>query len=438
MYSFFVNLPYICSIDLKKLIIKYHDRADEENIILLSKALYLQLGQIKSKIETDLAGWERYKKVTNPYEYINTVVPHMKQPICSLKPLSRSFYKMIELCHATQLLAPWQQLPSIQTFHLAEGPGGFIEAMTYLRRNPADLYYGMTLMEETNIDVPGWRRSRAFLANNPNVKIEVGEDGTGNLLHSVNLQKCKEKYFNSMDLVTADGGFDFSLDYPSQERVSAKLIFAQIAFALCTQKVGGTFIIKFFDTFSRISLELLYLLAATYDKVTIIKPETSRMANSEKYIVCKGFHSVNLDLNCLIQALDEFSLPNQGELKSIFSFELPAFFLNQIEESNIVLGQQQIENISNTLQLMQLGRNEKQDQLRNQHVQKCVEWCQLHEMPFNRPTTFGIHHNNNNNYSNNYSNNIFMHRNKQHHHFQSNTKHRCMFVPKLKTDLKDK
>ena len=34
---------------------------------------------------------------------------------------------------------------------------------------------------------------------------------------------------------------------------------------------------------------MLYLLTMLYDQVYYCKPHTSRYANSEKYIICKGF-----------------------------------------------------------------------------------------------------------------------------------------------------
>ena len=38
----------------------------------------------------------------------------------------------------------------IRSFHLAEGPGGFIEAIQLMRMNTDDTYYGMTLIDKTN------------------------------------------------------------------------------------------------------------------------------------------------------------------------------------------------------------------------------------------------------------------------------------------------
>ena len=53
----------------------------------------------------------------------------------------------------------------INISNLAEGPGGFIEALAYLRQNPSDKYHGMTLIDKKNNKVPGWKKAELFLAN---------------------------------------------------------------------------------------------------------------------------------------------------------------------------------------------------------------------------------------------------------------------------------
>ena len=55
------------------------------------------------------------------------------------------------------------------------------------------------------------------------------------------------------------------------------------------QKVGGDFIVKIFDIFTKSTCDILYILSSLYKQVYITKPYTSRLANSEKYIVCRGF-----------------------------------------------------------------------------------------------------------------------------------------------------
>jgi 23S rRNA U2552 (ribose-2'-O)-methylase RlmE/FtsJ len=347
--------------------------------ILINKTLYKYLSFVKSQIDCKLEQWDKYKKFTNPYEYIHSIIPNTKQSISTLKPISRSFFKMIEICHTLALL---DSFPAIgKSFHLAEGPGGFIEAMTYMRKNPRDTYYGMTLIDESDHNVPGWRKSKHFLINNPNVIIEAGLEGNGDISKGENLRYCYDTYNGQMDLITGDGGFDFSFQYPQQEQVSTKLILCQIAFAIAMQKTGGTFILKVYDTFTRFSLDLLYLLATLYEEITIIKPNTSRFANSEKYIVCKGFLNNNtLDI---VKIFYKILLTSEPIVGSLFDFKLPYLFTNKIEEYNAILGQQQIDTIISTIYL--IDNNNKYDKIehmKKKYIQKCIAWCQKFNIPY--------------------------------------------------------
>jgi 23S rRNA U2552 (ribose-2'-O)-methylase RlmE/FtsJ len=348
--------------------------------VIINKTLNKYLNLVKEQIDDRIEQWDKYKKNTNPYEYIHSIIPNTKQSICNLKPISRSFFKMIEICHTFNLQS---LLPEVcKSFHLAEGPGGFIEALAYMRKNPQDTYYGMTLIDENNQNVPGWRKSRHFLFNNPNVKIETGIEGNGDLTKAANLRYCYDTYNGQMDMITGDGGFDFSFQYPQQEQISTRLILCQIAFAVAMQKTGGTFILKVYDTFNRLSLDLLFLLYNLYDEMYLIKPNTSRLANSEKYVVCKGFRNSNtLDL---VKIFYKILLKPESLNAALFDFKLPLLFINKIEEYNSILGQQQIDNIVSTNYLIDNNNKyDKIDHLRKKNIQKCIAWCQKYDVPYN-------------------------------------------------------
>lgn len=358
--------------------------------IIVNKTLHKYLNNIKKDIESNPNEWDKYKKYTNIYEFIHTVIPDTKNAVSTLKPLSRSFYKMAEICN---LLKIFQDLPDdkCKSFHLAEGPGGFIEALVKNRNNTNDLYYGMTLIDESNINVPGWRKTDIFLKTHKNVVIEKGKDGTGNLMNPGNLLYCYKKYKGQMDLITADGGFDFSIDFNNQEKSSLKLILCQIAFAISMQKLNGNFIIKFFDTFTKMSVDMIYLLSNLYEKVFFVKPNTSRSANSEKYIVCKNFKLENPDLiiRKLYYIINNFTNNNNiinstNNILSLFIVDLPYYFTNKIEEYNSILGQQQIENISSTINLIiNCGESKhlKLELMKKSNIAKCITWCKLYNIP---------------------------------------------------------
>jgi 23S rRNA U2552 (ribose-2'-O)-methylase RlmE/FtsJ len=450
--------------------------------VYVSSSVYSHLCDIKEQIEKYQDAWDNIKKFTNPYEYIHTNISGNKTNISKLRPLSRSFYKMIEIIKNNNILSQYAQTVvskpdnkmAINTFHLAEGPGGFIEAISYLRgleylrvakddtgtvctstdtsitttgttppiqilkRNTElhdevmkdldhlkvsrrifetqkalhdgsgssgtqiaygnDRYYGMTLINDDPI-CPGWKKTRTFLENHPNIIIESGSDKTGNLISFDNFIHCATKYRNKMEIITADGGFDFSVDFNNQETMATQLILCEVFYALAMQKQGGTFILKIFDVFHKATIDILYLLCYYYNNVSIMKPHTSRIANSEKYIVCQGF-KISHSGKIIEQVAGVFSsLCSTQRISSILSQEHDLYFLNKIEEMNAMVSFQQIENITSTLSIITNHRNaEKLDQYKKTNVNKCIAWCEYYEIPYH------IHH------ATIQSTNIFLHR----------------------------
>jgi len=366
-----------------------HDNIDNINIesnendkLYVSLTLNSYLNNVKKQIDENYDNWDFMKRYTNPYEFIHTVIPNTKLSVSKMKPLSRSFYKMVEMVNMFRLFNDFDENP-INTFHLAEGPGGFIEATQHLRKNSSDKYYGMTLMDD-DPNVPGWKKSNHFLETHKNVEIERGVTGTGDLMEVDNLTYCNEKYKNSMNIITADGGFDFSIDFNQQEILATNLLLAQVSFAISMQKVGGHFILKIFDIFTKTTCDIMYLLSSLYKQVYIVKPNTSRLANSEKYIVCKGFKQYPEKLiNNIIRKYGK--LKTSEFISGILPVRLDYFYLNKIEEYNAIFGQQQIENITHTLNLISCkNKSEKIEALKKNNIQKCTYWCEKNNIVHNK------------------------------------------------------
>jgi 23S rRNA U2552 (ribose-2'-O)-methylase RlmE/FtsJ len=375
-------LPNTFSFSFKN--IEYQECNDNFPLPVLSQSLSFYLNEIKEKINQYEVQWDIYKKYTNPYEYIHTVIPAKKKSISKYKPLSRSYFKMIEILHLFKFKF---QEKNIRTFHLAEGPGGFIEAILNMRNNPEDLYTGMTLLDDSSDkNIPTWKKTFPFLRENKNVVLENGADGTGNILSLENLIYCQKKYESSMHFITADGGFDFSFDFNSQEINISKLLFAQICFALCMQAKNGFFVLKIFDCFMQHTIDLLYLLSSFYKKVYITKPQTSRYANSEKYIVCCEFlFSSTADFfPFLVKAFTKMILYKDSNIFRFFKQPIPMYFSTKVEEYNSIFGQQQIDNIYYTISLIESkNKTEKIDILIKNNIQKSIIWCAKHNIDIN-------------------------------------------------------
>ena len=366
-------------------LLEFDNNKSKEPII--NNSLQLYLSSVKQEINNCITQWDIYKKYTNPYEYIHTNIPGSRTAICKYKPLSRSYFKMIEILRSLYILDSLPDTP-IQTFHLAEGPGGFIEAICNSRNNPDDIYYGMTLISEKDY-VPGWKKSQEYLQNNPNIILEYGEDKTGNILNPENLKFCYERYANSMELMTGDGGFDFSVNFNDQEVTASRLIFAQIVYTILLQKKDGNFVIKFFDIFTPISVDFTHLLSSFYKKVYVIKPNTSRYANSERYLVCKGFKFSDTSylFDTFYSMLQQLDTNKDGFVYRILNKNIPYFFITRLEEYNAIIGQQQIEIINNTLNMVRnTTKIEKIENLKKININRCIQWCIKNKQQYNKST----------------------------------------------------
>jgi 23S rRNA U2552 (ribose-2'-O)-methylase RlmE/FtsJ len=381
---------------------------------IISQSLSYYLYDIKERIDSYEREWDIFKRYTNPYEYIHTTIPSCitknedpakptylflnngmsvyipkYKSVSKYKPLSRSYFKMIEITNFFRLL---DTVPSyaMRSFHLAEGPGGFIEALVKMRESPKDQYIGMTILDDVaDPNIPAWKKSERFLKENPNVEIETGQDGTGDILSLANFDYCVEKYASSMDIITGDGGFDFSSDFNNQEIQISRLLFAQVAFALGMQKRGGSFILKIFDCFMQHSIDILAILSSFYEKVYITKPQTSRYANSEKYVVCKGFLYDNSNASFMPYIRDTFikmtgnkdTAACEYRICRFLKVPLNMYFVSRIEELNAIFGQQQIENIYNTISLIESkNKGEKINTLVKANIEKCIYWCAKHNI----------------------------------------------------------
>ena len=197
-----------------------------------------------------------------------TTLPYTNMSISKYKPISRAFFKITEIYNAFNLIN--YDFP-IKTFHLAEGPGGFIEATAKMRNNKKDTYVGMTLLNKQDNNIPGWKKSEKFLRKYENVRLEYGITKDGDLCNKNNYKYCCEKYKNNQEVITADGGFDFSIDFNNQKRMAVKLIFVQVAYAIAIQKFNGSFILKMYDLFLKSSIDIIHLLCIFYNNVYITK-----------------------------------------------------------------------------------------------------------------------------------------------------------------------
>jgi 23S rRNA U2552 (ribose-2'-O)-methylase RlmE/FtsJ len=250
-----------------------------------------ELEKLKESIQpydkTEL--WDLAKRITNPYELINTHSSrlHLPSSTCILNPLSRSFFKMTEMLHILQFFERHSQ-QKLRSMHVCEGPGGFIEAlyeMASQRNRIMSASYAMTL-RSTHTMIPGWRRASQFLQKHTTVHLLYGPRRTGDIYEVENQQACVEAVgAQGVQLATADGGFDFSDDFHAQERNILRLLVCSALILLQTVAIDGDIVLKIFDCNSPVTRDFVTLLASCFKSWTLYKPVTSRPCNSEWYFL---------------------------------------------------------------------------------------------------------------------------------------------------------
>jgi len=341
---------------------------NDKKTLIKNNVINDKLIETKKKIDECPEQWEKYKKFYNKYEYIY-INNNSKKNICKINPISRSFFKLHEIIKDYNLLFNKE---NINITCIAEGPGGFIQSLlhnTEQKNIEIENIYGITLLSK-NKKVPSWNN---MIINNNKINTLGGIKNNGDICDIDNIRDfIKTIGENTCDIVTSDGGIDFSIDYNKQEELSYNFIFYEILITLHIQKEGGSCVIKMFDLININTIQLLYILKLCYNEVYINKPVTSRSTNSEKYIICIGYKKNNT----VILLLRKFCY-----LINDFCIDIPNDFIKEINEYNKSFIDMQINNIENIISL--INENKDLETPSNNQSKLAIDWCNNYNLPIN-------------------------------------------------------
>jgi 23S rRNA U2552 (ribose-2'-O)-methylase RlmE/FtsJ len=100
----------------------------------------------------------------------------------------------------------------------------------------------------------------------------------------------KKLSLDKASLITCNLKVNINNDmYITQEQSSYGLLLKAVFSALKMQNNKGNFVLRIFETFTKVSIKIIYLLSCFYEEVLIYKPYFSRGTSSEKYLICKKF-----------------------------------------------------------------------------------------------------------------------------------------------------
>jgi 23S rRNA U2552 (ribose-2'-O)-methylase RlmE/FtsJ len=189
---------------------------------------------------------------------------------------------------------------------LCGGPGQFAKYV-YSVNGDACAGYGVTLRNKCD-----------YRFAHRNFRKIYGCFDTGDLFDA-NVQ-FELMYFcrGKCDLVLADGAFDVAGRENDQEILTLSLLRKECHVILEVLRVGGHCVLKIFDTFNRATISILQNFVAHFEEYHLYKPACSRVANSEKYLVCKGRTQTPVEHTTRIDALArKFALNQKRALKRL-------------------------------------------------------------------------------------------------------------------------
>lgn len=322
--------------------------------------LYDELSKQKNMIDSVSRSWNKIKKYIHDYEYIYTS-PNKNKNIANFLPISRSYFKLKEILIDYDIYVKGYKI-----FCMGEAPGGFVQCLC---EYPINKIYGNSLVNKNDDSVPKWNYK---IIINKLVDIYTGSKNNGDLCDLDNIFSYI-KYIGkgTLDLVTGDGGFDYSEDYNKQEENSIPLIYSEVLVSMILLKTNGNFICKIFDIFNFRTMQILYIISLNFSEFYISKPKCSRLSNSEKYLICLGYKGYNQEhINLLLRNFADNNLNIQIDKK----------FNQAITDFNTEYLEKQKNKINNGLSIDITKINHPTE---NQ-INLAVDWCKKYNIPINK------------------------------------------------------
>ena len=196
-------------------------------------------------------------KIVNTFEFLFSLVPNTKLSISKVKTESNIFFELIEIFYLCNINELFINIPEISIMNITPNHTSSSYLLNIIREDKNDIYIS------ENFDI---NKLELILLENSYKKHDF-------LFFEFNKTDYLDNtcYLNNMILVL-------------------RLILKQ-------QNLLGVTIIKIENMFYKPIIEIVYMLSGLFEKVFIIKPSVCNNLSNEKYLVCKGFISLN-HLSC--------------------------------------------------------------------------------------------------------------------------------------------
>jgi hypothetical protein len=297
-------------------------------------------------------------KIVNPYEYIFSRVPGSNYSVSKLKTKSNMFYELFEIIQTIDLLDSFK-FDIMNSLIVGENYEDSLECLEMLREN-------------YNID-----KFFCFYEYNSKLHNCIEKNKFNFVIYELNkYNDVNQNIINLLELLV--------------------IIFTQL-------KENSIIIIKLNNTFYKPILEIMYLLNSLFEKTLVVKPNTSDITSFDKYIILQKlrlnqyyfdlFNNYNTVLSDFIKNYNtKLDINNYNNISSnnlniqtIIKHDLPMYFLNKIDDINIIIGQQQLEAVNQIINMLKSKNIEDRIEImKKNNIQKSVNWCEKFKIPCNK------------------------------------------------------
>ncbi len=370
-------------------IVIFLDKKEEHVSPYISYSLIYYLNNIYTnllKLE-DPETIEAINKIVNPYEFIHTNVTGFTIPVCKVRSESNIFFELMEIFQICNIVEILSVKNCVNVLHLSPNHVSSNSLVNLLLSSSNSSNSSNSSSSSSNSSSSSSNSS----SNSSNSSNSSSSNNDFNYHELVKRFIVNEEQMinNNFDLMF----FEFNENEYTDMNQYIKNLMLVLLIMTKYQTNNGISIIKLDGVFYKIIIDIIFIFTAIYDKVYLIKPSISNITKGERYIVCKYLNYEKIVENKLLIQLEEqvqdylvnfdkFLVPC-----SLIKNEIPYYFLNKIEESNSVIGQQQLEAYDQVINIFKnKNKNDKIDSLKRSHIQKCIQWCEKNQLPHNKFT----------------------------------------------------
>ena len=309
--------------------------------------------------QIDIKTVANFFQLANPYEYIFSNIPEINMTISKLPVTDCIFYDLYEIFTYLNFFENFTT--NMNAFYICKNLNDILICHNLFRVDYNDIIISNENIDDTITDVKIYSFDFIFY--------EIKNNNDINNINNKN---------NNLNQYTVQ-----------------LLQFLRII--LLNQKNNGNCIIKIDHMIYKPIIDIIYIFSSLYEKVSVIKPTTSNITNFEKYIVCSKFilneekkasynnYIIKIDLFLSEFLSNNSNNSNSNNISSILSNNIPCYFLNKIDDINIIFGQQQLETIDHLINMFKnKNKDDKLELLKKANIQKSINWCEKYKIPYNK------------------------------------------------------